>query len=42
MGEHQVDQEIDEVEFGASDSSFDIGEEPKHESDSNYDLSRDR
>ena len=39
--EQQVDQEIDEVEFGASNSSFDSGEELEDESDPDYDPYRD-
>jgi len=41
MGEQQVDQEINEVEFSASDSSFDLVEEPEDESYLDYDPSRD-
>ena len=42
VGEHHVDQEVDELEFRASNSSFASGEEPKDESNLNYDLIRDR
>jgi len=33
VGEHQVDQEIDEVEFGALASSFNSGKESEDEFD---------
>ena len=42
MGGQQEDQEIDEVDSGASDSNFDSGVEPMDESDGDYDPSRDR
>ena len=41
VGEQEVHQATNEVEFGASDSSFNLGEEPKDESDLDYDPSRD-
>ena len=41
VGEQAEDQEIDEVKSGASDSSFDLGEEPKDDSNPDYDPSRD-
>jgi len=40
--ERQVKQEPDDVESGLSDRSFDSGEDPKDESNPDYDLSRDR
>ena len=39
--EQQVEQEVDEVYSGVSDSRFDLGEEPEDESDLDYDHSRD-
>ena len=42
VGEQQVNQEIDEVELGASNSRFDLDEEPADESIPDYDLSSDR
>jgi len=42
VGEQQEDQEITEVQSGASDSSFDFGEEPEDESSPDYGPSRDR
>jgi len=42
VGEQQVDQEAGEVELGASDNSFDSGEELEDESNPDYDPSRDR
>ena len=39
--EQQIDQKVDELELGVSDSSFDSGEKPEDESDPDYDLSRD-
>ena len=42
MGGQQKDQEVDEIEPGASDSSFDSDEEPEDKSDPDYDPSRDR
>jgi len=41
VGGQQVNQETNEVEFGALDNNFNSGKEPKDESDPDYDLSRD-
>jgi len=40
VGKQQVNGEVDEVELGVSDSSFDSSEELEDESDPGYDLSR--
>ena len=42
VGEQQVDQEVDKVEFGASDNSFDSGQEPEDKSIPDYNPSRHR
>jgi len=40
--EQQVEQEVGDSQSKESTSSFDSGEEPDDESDSDYDPSRDR
>jgi len=42
VGEQQVNEEINEVEFGASDSSFNLNKELEDKSDPDYDPFRDR
>ena len=40
--EQHVNLDVDEVDLGVLDSSFDSGEEPKDKSDPDYDSCRDR
>jgi len=37
LSEQQVDREVDDADLGASNNSFDSAEEPKDESDPDYD-----
>ena len=41
MEEHQLDHNDENSEIGASDNNFDLGGEPRDESDLDYDPCRD-
>ena len=41
LGEHQADHDIEDAELGASNSNFNLGEEPQDEFDPDFDPSGD-